>query len=36
MYCELFQLNEPPFRLTPDPQFLYASKKHAPAKADKE
>jgi len=33
MYCELFKLNEPPFRLTPDPQFLYASKQHARAKA---
>ena len=33
MYCELFQLKEPPFRLTPDPAFLYASKQHARAKA---
>lgn len=33
MYCDLFQLREPPFRLTPDPQFLYASKQHARAKA---
>lgn len=33
MYCELFKLDEPPFRLTPDPQFLYASKQHARAKA---
>ena len=33
MYTELFQLSEPPFRLTPDPQFLYASKQHARAKA---
>ena len=33
MYCELFQLQEPPFRLTPDPQFLFASKQHARAKA---
>ena len=33
MYCDLFKLNEPPFRLTPDPQFLYASKQHASAKA---
>lgn len=33
MYCELFGLNEPPFRLTPDPQFLFASKQHARAKA---
>jgi len=33
MYCELFQLREQPFRLTPDPQFLYASKQHARAKS---
>ncbi len=33
MYCELFRLKEPPFRLTPDPQFLFASKQHARAKA---
>lgn len=33
MYCELFKLNEEPFRLTPDPQYLYASKQHARAKA---
>ena len=33
MYCELFQLKEQPFRLTPDPQFLFASKQHARAKA---
>src|SRR6185436_2485711 len=33
MYCELFQLTEPPFRLTPDPQFLFESKQHARAKA---
>ena len=33
MYCELFQLKEPPFRLTPDPQFLFTSKQHARAKA---
>jgi len=33
MYCELFNLKEPPFRLTPDPQFLFASKQHARAKA---
>jgi type II secretory pathway predicted ATPase ExeA len=33
MYCEHFQLTEPPFRLTPDPQFLFASKQHARAKA---
>jgi type II secretory pathway predicted ATPase ExeA len=33
MYRELFDLTEPPFRLTPDPQFLYASKQHARAKA---
>jgi general secretion pathway protein A len=33
MYCELFGLKEPPFRLTPDPQFLFSSKQHARAKA---
>ncbi|HEU4617643.1 MAG TPA: AAA family ATPase [Gammaproteobacteria bacterium] len=33
MYCELFGLKEPPFRLTPDPQFLFASKQHSRAKA---
>ncbi len=33
MYRELFELNEPPFRLSPDPQFLFASKQHARAKA---
>ncbi len=33
MYCELFKLKEAPFRLTPDPQYLYASKQHARAKA---
>jgi len=33
MYCELFQLKEPPFRLTPDPQFLFGSKQHSRAKA---
>lgn len=33
MYCELFKLTESPFRLTPDPQFLFASKQHARAKA---
>jgi general secretion pathway protein A len=33
MYLELFQLKEPPFRLTPDPQFLFASKQHSRAKA---
>jgi type II secretory pathway predicted ATPase ExeA len=33
MYCELFQLTEPPFRLSPDPQFQFASKQHARAKA---
>lgn len=33
MYCGLFQLAEPPFRLTPDPQFLFESKQHARAKA---
>ncbi len=33
MYLELFKLQELPFRLTPDPQFLYLSKHHARAKA---
>lgn len=33
MYSELFGLKEQPFRLTPDPQFLFASKQHARAKA---
>lgn len=33
MYNELFKLTELPFRLTPDPQFLYLSKAHARAKA---
>ncbi len=33
MYAELFRLRELPFRLTPDPEFLYLSKAHARAKA---
>ncbi|MEO7775281.1 MAG: AAA family ATPase, partial [Steroidobacteraceae bacterium] len=33
MYTELFKLKELPFRLSPDPQFLYLSKNHARAKA---
>jgi type II secretory pathway predicted ATPase ExeA len=33
VYLELFKLHELPFRLTPDPQFLYLSKQHARAKA---
>jgi general secretion pathway protein A len=33
VYLELFGLKEQPFRLTPDPQFLFASKQHARAKA---
>jgi general secretion pathway protein A len=33
MYLELFKLRELPFRLTPDPSFLYLSKHHARAKA---
>jgi len=32
-YLEHFQLSEQPFRLTPDPDFLYWSKQHARAKA---
>ncbi len=33
MYTGLFKLTELPFRLSPDPQFLYLSKNHARAKA---
>src|SRR5215813_3724633 len=33
MYLELFKLTELPFRLSPDPTFLYLSKHHARAKA---
>ena len=33
MYLSLFKLTELPFRLTPDPAFLYLSKHHARAKA---
>ena len=33
MYLEQFKLTELPFRLSPDPQFLYLSKHHARAKA---
>ncbi len=33
MYNELFNLREPPFQLTPDPHFLFASPQHARAKA---
>jgi type II secretory pathway predicted ATPase ExeA len=33
MYLDLFKLTELPFRLSPDPQFLYLSKQHARAKA---
>jgi general secretion pathway protein A len=32
-YLEHFHLREQPFRLTPDPEFLYWSKQHARAKA---
>jgi type II secretory pathway predicted ATPase ExeA len=32
-YLEHFKLSEQPFRLTPDPDFLYWSKQHARAKA---
>ncbi|MDX1404713.1 MAG: AAA family ATPase [Woeseiaceae bacterium] len=32
-YLEHFGLNEPPFGLTPDPEFVYWSKQHARAKA---
>ena len=33
MYTENFQLKELPFRLSPDPQFLFLSRAHARAKA---
>ena len=33
MYLDAFQLKELPFRLSPDPQFLYLSKNHSRAKA---
>src|ERR1700753_1355189 len=33
MYLDLFKLQELPFRLSPDPEFLYLSKQHARAKA---
>ncbi len=33
MYTNLFNLKELPFRLSPDPQFLYLSKNHSRAKA---
>ncbi len=33
MYLDLFKLKELPFRLSPDPHFLYLSKAHARAKA---
>ncbi len=33
MYLDLFNLRELPFRLSPDPEFLYLSKAHARAKA---
>ena len=32
-YIEHFSLDQPPFRLTPDPEFVYWSKQHARAKA---
>ena len=32
-YLEHFELKEQPFRLTPDPEFVYWSKQHARAKA---
>jgi general secretion pathway protein A len=33
MYTDLFKLKDLPFRLTPDPEFLYLSKNHSRAKA---
>ena len=32
-YLEHFNLNEQPFGLTPDPEFVYWSEQHARAKA---
>jgi type II secretory pathway predicted ATPase ExeA len=32
-YLDHFNLSEPPFRLTPDPEFIYWSKQHARAKS---
>ena len=32
-YLENFSLDQPPFVLTPDPEFVYWSKQHARAKA---
>ncbi|MEM6639619.1 MAG: AAA family ATPase [Pseudomonadota bacterium] len=36
MYLEHFELNKPPFQLTPDASFLYLSPQHAKAKAHME
>lgn len=33
MYTDIFKLRELPFRLSPDPEFLYLSKNHSRAKA---
>jgi type II secretory pathway predicted ATPase ExeA len=33
MYTDMFKLRELPFRLSPDPEFLYLSKNHSRAKA---
>lgn len=33
MYLDLFKLHDLPFRLSPDPQFLYLSRNHSRAKA---
>jgi general secretion pathway protein A len=33
MYTELFKLHDLPFRLSPDPEYLYLSKNHSRAKA---
>ena len=33
MYTDMFRLRELPFRLSPDPEFLYLSKNHSRAKA---
>ena len=33
MYYEYFGLSEPPFKITPDPRFLWYSDQHKEAKA---
>ena len=31
MYCEFYQLREPPFNVTPDPKFLYLNARYREA-----